>query len=392
MNLQPKSTNRHKKILLVMWLAGGAHLSVCNSIKKALQKRKLWDVQIVNIVKDVCPGADPMERYFNYSNEDLYNSLVRHDLFTLIKFHHRAGMFLLRLIGNRAVDKVKKYMIREKPDFVISAVHHFNGLLARALKDLNIPFGVVPTELMDLEKTPLWFAPEACAYASFFSLAIPEMAHQGKRLGARNNCILSGGLTINPKFFDPDIQSMSRQYAREHFGFNTEMLTILVAMGGAGGKAIYNIIKHLENSLEKLQIIACCGRDGKLKSKIKSLKFKNRVIPFGFSDEMDVLLKASDLIITKPGPTSIWEALVMEVPIILDTEKIIVWEQPQVDFIEKYKLGKIVKKRSFLLNAIEDLTANNRSRLKKIKKSMNAFEKKDATLSIINAVVKKLAG
>lgn len=393
MDLQGNDIDRPPKIILIMWLAGGAHWSACNSIKIAIERSRLpWEVHIVNLVRDICPNIDPLERYFNCSNENLYNFLLQHGFFTLINTQFKIGALQIKLVRKKAINTIKKYMLHEKPDFVISAIHHFNGPLSSALQDLGIPFGVVPTEVMDLEDTPIWFAPEACNYASFFTLPTPEMVEQGHRLGAGDNCMLAGGLPINPIFFDPLFQKMSTQKAQKHFNLDQNVFTILLTMGAMGGKSIYNIIKELENSSDKLQIIACCGRDENLKIMLDNLKskFKNKITPMGFTSEMHILLKASDVIITKPGPTSIWEALVVGIPIVIDAQKTIIWERPQIEFIVKHNFGKIVKERFQLLKTIENLIANNRMELKVIQKKIETFEKKEATSKILETITKIL--
>jgi hypothetical protein len=55
---------KEKKIMLLMWQAGGAHISVCRSLRDAVREEGLeWKVDIVNFARDVCGDLDPLEKY-----------------------------------------------------------------------------------------------------------------------------------------------------------------------------------------------------------------------------------------------------------------------------------------------------------------------------------------
>jgi UDP:flavonoid glycosyltransferase YjiC (YdhE family) len=66
---------------------------------------------------------------------------------------------------------------------------------------------------------------------------------------------------------------------------------------------------------------------------------------FGFTDRISDLMAVSDVIITKPGPGTINEAIAMKVPILLDnTDITLFWERANVDFVLKYGVGQKIKK------------------------------------------------
>ena len=66
-----------------------------------------------------------------------------------------------------------------------------------------------------------------------------------------------------------------------------------------------------------LQIISVCGSNKSLKKKIEKAKTNNKIYNFGFVDNVDVLMDASDCIVTKPGGLTVSESLAKCLPMLL---------------------------------------------------------------------------
>ena len=69
--------------------------------------------------------------------------------------------------------------------------------------------------------------------------------------------------------------------------------------------AIYGHIESTVNTLDAVphdfQIITVCGNNAEAKARIDAMRTKKRILNFGFTDKVDLLMDASDCIITKPG-------------------------------------------------------------------------------------------
>lgn len=58
-------------------------------------------------------------------------------------------------------------------------------------------------------------------------------------------------------------------------------------------------------------------------------------------------MSVADLVITKPGPGTINEAIAMEVPIFVDgTQSCLFWERANVDLVLNYGVGQRIKTQS----------------------------------------------
>ena len=61
----------------------------------------------------------------------------------------------------------------------------------------------------------------------------------------------------------------------------------------------------------------------------------------GFTDRVADLMAISHLIVTKPGPGTISEAIAMKLPILIDnTDKLLFWERINVDLVLNYGVGQ----------------------------------------------------
>jgi UDP-N-acetylglucosamine:LPS N-acetylglucosamine transferase len=122
---------------------------------------------------------------------------------------------------------------------------------------------------------------------------------------------------------------------------------ILIMMGAAGGDTAYEYARKVGSIDLGAHLIVIAGRNNKLKKNLEGLDLhaSNSMSVFGFTDRISDLMAVSDVIITKPGPGTINEAIAMKVPILLDnTDITLFWERANVDFVLKYGVGQKIKK------------------------------------------------
>ena len=83
----------------------------------------------------------------------------------------------------------------------------------------------------------------------------------------------------------------------------------------------YGHIESTVNTLDAVphdfQIITVCGNNAEAKARIDAMRTKKRILNFGFTDKVDLLMDASDCIITKPGGLTSSEALAKCLPMII---------------------------------------------------------------------------
>jgi processive 1,2-diacylglycerol beta-glucosyltransferase len=123
------------------------------------------------------------------------------------------------------------------------------------------------------------------------------------------------GIPVHPKFGD----SVETEKIFNRFGLSDTLPVILVMGGTQGIGLIKETVLSLNNLGRRLQIAAVAGTNKKLYKWLKkrSTVFRNRVLVFPFTDEIEELMSVSTLIITKPGGITTAEALSKGLPMLI---------------------------------------------------------------------------
>ena len=104
-------------------------------------------------------------------------------------------------------------------------------------------------------------------------------------------------------------------------GLNPDKFTVFVNAGWIGGGNIPRIFKALLEAKLDIQAIFVAGRNQQLFHKAchwhKRANFPVKII--GLTDEMEKVMNASDVMISKLGGLTTFEALACQLPIIADT-------------------------------------------------------------------------
>jgi len=123
------------------------------------------------------------------------------------------------------------------------------------------------------------------------------------------------GIPIDPKFMN----YCDKLKIRSELGLSPELTTLLVTGGSRGMIPLQKLLSLLSQVNARFQAIVVAGRNRKLwwrvKKMEKKLPFMTKVL--SYTDRMDSLMDASDLIITKPGGLTSAEALAKGLPLVI---------------------------------------------------------------------------
>lgn len=374
-----------KKILLMITDAGGGHRGTALSLQVSIARMGLpWDVRIVNLYTEVWKKVDLAQLLFQVPGEEIYNFCMKRSMRRCTTLMHRLTPWFLRFQAPLAVKVTREFLAREKPDLVISLMPFVNDIYAEALAGTGIPLCVLVTDLVDTSSR-IWFSPKACRQARFFAVGCPEALAQARALGAEK--VFDCGLVIHPKFFDPGVRGLEKRQARRRMGLREGLFTPMILMGAYGGSAMTALIRQFEKSEATWQIVACCGKNRLLLSQLERLRprLKNRLVPLGFTQELHLAMRASDLCITKPGPASLTEAMAMNVPLVLDDARTMIQEEANVDYVRDRGLGVVVGDRRDMLSVVEGLHRDG-GRLRSFRRRLRTFAPKDAARPFLKAV------
>ncbi len=203
--------------------------------------------------------------------------------------------------------KLKDYVLEFDPDVVIGT-HSYACLLMTHLKAkyyIKCPtFGIVT----DFTVHPFWESTNIDYYVTPDRLLNNQMNKKGIPIEK----ILPFGIPIKNKFSTKILKSE----ARRQLGID-DKFTIMIMMGSMG---FGNISKYLEKITlldSDFQILCVCGNNEKGKKEIEQINWNKTVYTYGFVDNVDVMMDASDCIVTKPGGLTTSELLAKKLPAVI---------------------------------------------------------------------------
>jgi UDP-N-acetylglucosamine:LPS N-acetylglucosamine transferase len=341
------SADRPPSILFGISDTGGGHRAGADAIHSALEELAGSSVKR-HIVDILASTGFPLVR----DAPELYNQLSTRWLpifdlmFQLTDGRHRVDA-LTQFIYLSAHRNIVRVLEQTRPELVVSVHPLVNRLIgnARRTYKLSFRFVTVVTDLVTLHAS--WADPDA-------ELCIVPTDEAYQLLRARGfpaEKLVQTGFPVHPKFA---AYTHSRSEARARLGIDLEPFTILVTSGGVGSGQLRALVLELDRAYPDQQLLVVTGRNAALRDELLSLGLRSGIHIYGFVDNMEELMAASDIIITKAGPGTLMEALVMRRPVIV-TEAVGMQERGNIDFVLNHELGFFCPTPDRIVPAIADL-------------------------------------
>ena len=347
------SSRKFPDILFITSDAGGGHQSAVRAL--VARSKEISNNSINYTVENIINIIGPLGKILGTLFEATYNFGIQKGLYwfepmlynLLEKIRHNS------VLCSTGIKPLANFLQKVRPDIIVSVIHGATEILYESLTEIkqehNIPIIVVVTDPVSLR--PTWVSP----LADLIVVATEEAKQQCLSYGISENQIMVIGLPVNPSF---DNESESKEQIRKSYNLEDKLFTVMLMMGGTGNKNIYTFSNLLNESGLPIQIIACCGKDEKLKSKMDNFSRKANVpiTSLGFTLEIPNLMSASNVIVTKPGPGTIVEAISKDLPIIIDNTAYTMWqERGNVSYVKENNIGKVISKIEELTPTIKEL-------------------------------------
>lgn len=378
------------KALFLITDAGGGHRASAQALQAAIQAQGApIDARIVNMYHEPWKKAEPLGALTGVYAEDLYNIVLKRSWFPLAG-SMRIGARLAAMAPNRrALADGAAWLRDEKPDLVVSLMPFVNDLHARICEAAGVPFSLVMTDLVDTRPF-MWYTPRACRQAAWVSAPCEAAAAQAHEAGAGQ--VLESGYLIHPKYLDPALRRLDRREARLQLGLDPERLTVMATMGGFGGQTLAELVEGLEPVGRDWQIVAICGRNEALRQALEARKpGRHRVHAVGFSQDLHRYLRAADVVVGKPGPASVFEAVAALTPLVMDAARAMPQEEPNADLIALHGMGIKVAQRRDLPAAVADLAASPAARAC-LSAAQAAYPLRDAGAALVQGLLQAAQG
>ncbi len=158
----------------------------------------------------------------------------------------------------------------------------------------------------------LWVYPELGAYCVASEAMRDFLAAAGV---TRERSALTG-IPVDGRF----TAAGDRAAARAALGLKPEVPTVLLMGGGAGVMPMAAIVAALETLALPLRVVAVAGRNEALREQLAALAGRLRHVKLtalGFVGNVDVLMAAADVLVSKPGGMTATEALARGLPLVI---------------------------------------------------------------------------
>lgn len=370
------------KILIATATAGAGHLQAAVALEEAWRLYRSQDevkrLDILDYTSRFYRKAYA-EGYVKVAEKtpELYaHAFRKSDNPTLVKKMTQLRRLSARIVAGGFIRWVDEW----KPDIVLCP--HFLPMEAlgsvRGHRRHHQPR--VVTVVTDFEAHALWMEPGVDLYA---------VATEGTKArlvarGVSSRKIVVTGIPVSQRFVKPK----SRQALRKTLKIQYGPPVLLVLGGGLGMGPLAETLAEIDRVPGELQILVVAGRNEALRQALVRKRYRHPVRVLGFVSNMEELMTASDLIVTKPGGLTSSEALALGKPMLI-VNPLPGQEAANSDFLLEH--GAAAK-----VNRLEDLPYRLGSLLKPAKlKSMAKAAKRigrpNAARAICRAVIGSLS-
>jgi len=301
------------KVLLLSATIGQGHNNCAQSIANTFKKRGC-DTKIIDMYGEVSLHLKQLISTSYTTSINLVNNPYTRFLGTLTyatmekKYKNRQSKELA--IYNRLCKEMLTLIKKENPDVIIctqvNCVQVVNELKKQGhIKALTI--GI----LTDFTVQSIW---SNTKYIDYIVTPHQSLTYKFTELGVDSRKILPFGIPINEIFS----KKLDMQKCRELLKVHADKKTILLTGGSMGYGDIDKSIKELDSLDVDFQMIVICGNNQRLYNKLIKLKTKKLIKIYGYTKHINIMMGASDIIITKPGGISISESLATSMAIIVN--------------------------------------------------------------------------
>lgn len=293
------------KVLILSASAGAGHLRAAQAMEKAfVQLHAAKEVRNIDTL-------DYTNKLFQRFYSKTYIELVNKAPDVLGWFYDRLDTpwenERLRLTFDKLNTRPFVKMLQEyQPDIVV-CTHFLPAEIIswlRAKEKLKTRQAIVVT---DFDVHAMWL----CHHYEHYFVALDETRVLLEELGIPAGKITVSGISIDPVF----AEEKDRHAMRVKHGLEPALPTILLSAGGFGMGPIDKMVQALTTMKTAAQVVAVCGRNEELRQRMQALAnglpadCKVRVVPIGYTTEIDEYMSASDILLGKPGGLTSSEAL-----------------------------------------------------------------------------------
>ncbi len=364
------------KVLIISVKAGFGHHSTAHAIMDYLDEKGI-SCEMLDTFEYINPVlADSIDNGYIFSTKHFpelygkaYDALDRRDE----KWDkHSLVAILSKLVSHKLKDFITEY----NPDVIIGT-HSYACMLMTYLRNKNIVSCPLIGIVTDFTVHPFWESTELDYYVTADAL----LERQLKKKGIDSEKMLPFGIPIRNTFS----KKIPKSEARGMLGIEDKP-TLLVMMGSMGFGNIIKDIQAIDELDVDVQVLCVCGNNAKMLREMEENEWNKNILPFGFVQNVDIMMDAADLIITKPGGLTTSEFLAKKLPAII-MNPIRGQEDRNAEFLVNAGAAVIVTETFGLDEALYELLKSP-WRVELLKESVEHIGKPNSTRDVCEFILK----
>lgn len=333
---------RVPKILIISSDTGGGHRSAAAAIVAGVQKffyGQSYAVRVVRALEESHSITAKMVRLYNWVLRRKQH-WMKYLYWAVNRFRPETREFFY----NRTVGYVRDLFERWCPHVVVSVHPLTQHFIARVLKELGLA-DRIPLITVVTDPCYGFWRGWACDDVRLYLVASEEARRQLIDYGVAPERIKISGMPVHPKFHFTSEQAAKA--ARSALDLDPHKFTVFINAGWAGGGNIPHIFREFARGDLNVQAIFLAGNNEELRIEAEAIaakaKFLIKVI--GYSEHIEQLMSAANVMISKLGGLTTYEALACHVPIIADaTTEPMPQEAGAADLIASHGAGVLLKR------------------------------------------------
>ncbi|EKU71889.1 glycosyltransferase [Selenomonas sp. F0473] len=296
-------------ILILTASIGSGHTRAAEAIHAALAARA-GDTVRVSVVDFMARDVSPI----HYLMKRIYLMMLRfvpnlYDVFFRVAGRASSGGIVRSAFARVMVRTAGRLMRAYEPDLVV-ATHPFPEGAAALWRARHGGSFLLAALLTDYALHQIWLS----RGVDHYFVATEAMAERMTALGFEPAAVHVTGIPIAPAERRTD-----RAAAKERAEIPSELHAILLMGGGLGLGDIERTLEELESVEERLAVLVVAGHNTALAAYARRAAAHARHVirVWDYTSEICLLMRAADLLITKPGALTISEAFAAGLPLLL---------------------------------------------------------------------------
>jgi len=366
-----------RRILILFSDTGGGHRSSARAVAQALEDAydQRVHVTLVDLLADYAPWPlNRLAKVYPYmvclkgagwaAGYHLSNGALRVRIF-------------LALFWPWVRPALRRLFDEHPADVVLSCHPLFNHLPRRILMNIGIPLITLVTDLASAHA--FWCDPDVDR------CLVPTEAGRRQALanGTPAERILLTGLPVERRFVS--IADESPQDVRRRLGVDPHRPLVLLVGGSEGMGPVYRLSRKLARRQTPVQMVIVTGRNRKLCERLSAERWPLPVSVQGFVDNMHEWMRAANLLVTKAGPSTICEALVLGLPMVI-CGALPGQERPNVDYVVAAGAGVWAPTPEQVVAEVSNLLTSEHARLRVMAERAQALGRPDAARWVAQVV------